>query len=186
MFGKVRRPTTHRGDGSAKVGLSDGRLALVQQYMVEIEGAGASTQAQAASDEARLDGDATAQRGKEAPAAAAPKRAPRKAVGQERIRKEKKASRPNAPPADAPRRPTVDETPQPGRATAVTNGASPTVEQTAEVNGRHDAREEARARKELLKADKSAAKQAAREMAALEKKEARERRALAKAAARRR
>jgi hypothetical protein len=67
-----------------------------------------------------------------------------------------------------------------------TNGASRVVEETAKGNGRADTKEVARARKELEKADKSAAKQAAREMAALEKKEARERKALAKAAARRR
>jgi hypothetical protein len=44
----------------------------------------------------------------------------------------------------------------------------------------------AASRKALVKADKSAAKQAAKLMAALEKKEARERKALAKAATRRR
>jgi hypothetical protein len=49
------------------------------------------------------------------------------------------------------------------------------IEETANGNGRPDAREEARARK-----------RAVRQLATLEKKEARERKALAKAAARRR
>lgn len=73
------------------------------------------------------------------------------------------------------------------RATApVTKVAPGAVEEVASGNGRRaDPRDEARARKALVKADKSAAKQAARLMAALEKKEARERKALAKAAARR-
>jgi hypothetical protein len=59
------------------------------------------------------------------------------------------------------------------------------VEETARLNDRTDPREEAQTRKELVKADKVAAKQAARRIAALEKKESRERKALAKAAARR-
>jgi len=66
----------------------------------------------------------------------------------------------------------------------VTNVAGAAEEMTR-GNGRPDLWEEGRARKTLVKADKQAAKQAAREMAALEKKEARERKALAKAAARR-
>jgi hypothetical protein len=68
---------------------------------------------------------------------------------------------------------------------AVTNVAPRAVEEVARGNGRPDPREEARARNALVKADKLAARQAARQMAALEKKEARERKALAKAAARR-
>jgi hypothetical protein len=67
----------------------------------------------------------------------------------------------------------------------VTN-AGPHVEGAASGNGRTDPGKDARARKALVKADKSAAKQAAKLMAALEKKEARERKALAKAATRRR
>jgi hypothetical protein len=67
----------------------------------------------------------------------------------------------------------------------VTNVAPRAVEEVARGNGRPDSREKARTRKALVKADKLAAKQAARRMAALEKKEARERKALAKAAARR-
>ena len=76
---------------------------------------------------------------------------------------------------------------EPMRAVApVTKVAPGPIEEVASGNGqRADPRDEARARKALVKADKSAAKQAARQMAALEKKEARERKALAKAAARR-
>ena len=75
---------------------------------------------------------------------------------------------------------------EPMRAVApVTKVAPGAVEEAARGSGRPDPRDEARARKALVKADKSAAKQAARQMAALEKKEARERKALAKAAARR-
>jgi hypothetical protein len=60
------------------------------------------------------------------------------------------------------------------------------VKEAPSRNGRPDADEEARTRKALAKAEKQAAKQAARRIAALEKREVRERKALAKAAARRR
>ena len=62
-----------------------------------------------------------------------------------------------------------------------------TVEEAAKGNGQPDpsSRQQVQARKTLAKADERAAKQAARQIAALEKKESRERKALAKAAARR-
>lgn len=58
-------------------------------------------------------------------------------------------------------------------------------EQASTGNEPRKPREETRGPKALVKADKRAAKEAARQIAALEKKEARERKALAKAAARR-
>jgi hypothetical protein len=186
VFGKLR-PSTHRGNGSAlqpKAGLSDGRLALVQQYMVDVEAAEGLTQAAAENDAAGAR--------EEASAPAVRQQARPKAVEQERAgtktnRRQAKArlTEPatTRPGADAS---AAEETLQRPPATTVTNGASRVVEATAKVNDVPDPREEARARKELVKADKLAAKQAARQMAALEKKEARERKALAKAAARRR
>jgi hypothetical protein len=59
-------------------------------------------------------------------------------------------------------------------------------ERRATVKVDQEAEDGVRRRKAVAKADRRAAKQAARQMAALEKKEARERKALAKAAARRR
>lgn len=76
------------------------------------------------------------------------------------------------------------ETPQLAAA-AVTHVVPRMVEEEAIGNSRPDPGEVARRLKEHAKADKRAAKHAARQMAALEKKEARERKALAKAAARR-
>jgi len=168
------RPTTQRGNGSApqpKAGLSDGRLALVQQYMVDAEEAEALAEAEAEND------DAPRAR-QEASVAAVGQRARPNAVEQATLA-EATTTRPRAD-ARAP-----EETLRRAPATP-TNGTSRVPEETANVNRRPDPREEARARKELVKADKLAAKQAAREIATLEKKEARERKALAKAAARRR
>jgi colicin import membrane protein len=57
MFGKVR-PTAHRGNGSElppKAGLSEGRIALVQRYMLDAEEAEAGAQAAAERPEERPD-----------------------------------------------------------------------------------------------------------------------------------
>jgi hypothetical protein len=71
----------------------------------------------------------------------------------------------------------------PTRLTDVPSGGR--LEEAAKGNGQPDPRKQARARQTLAKADQRAAKQAARQIAALEKKESRERKALARAAARR-
>lgn len=119
-------------------------------------------------------------------------RAQLKAVEQERTRAKTVGRQPKAPSVEAAMtRPgagasAAEEAPQRDVVTTRTNGASRVAEETPKGNGRPDTKEVARTRKELEKAEKSAAKQAAREMAALERKEARERKALAKAAARRR
>ena len=186
MLGKVR-PTTHRGNGSdpqPRAGLSEGRLALVHRYMVDAEEAEARARAAAETDEARAPQEASA-------AAAAREQARREAAERVRIRAEMERRRDEERVAEAPTTepeltpPAAGETLQRVRAT-VTNVAPLAVEEVVKGNGRPDAREEARARKALAKADKRGAKQAAQRIAALEKREARERKALAKAAARRR
>jgi hypothetical protein len=162
------RPTTHRGNGSGpepEVGLSERRLSLVHRYMVDAEQA-AALGIEAAPEEAYP--------GESAPATAAREQAElaaertRRRIERERRRAQKlgahaASAKPNADAA-------ADETPVDG----------------AVGNGSPDAREAVRATKALAKADRRAAKHAARQIAALEKKEARERKALAKAAARRR
>lgn len=185
MFEKVR-PTTHRGNGSdslPKAGLSDGRLALVHRYMIDAEEAEGLARDAAEKAEARAR--------EEASAAAAREQARREAAEQARIHTEeierRRAgtlfARAGTPKPETDASP-VEEALQraPG---AVTDVAPRAVEEVASGHGRPDPSEEARSRKALVKADKLAARQAARQMAALEKKEARERKALAKAAARR-
>jgi hypothetical protein len=175
------RPTTHGGNGSSDLqpnGLSEGRLALVQRYMIDAEEAEVFARANAQK--------AAAYGREEASAAAALEGARRETAEQPPIRTDEQRRR--AEPLNAgaaTTKPGALEKPM--RATApVTKVAPGPNEEVASGNGRRaDPRDEARARKALVKADKSAAKQAARLMAALEKKEARERKALAKAAARR-
>jgi hypothetical protein len=119
--------------------------------------------------------------------AAALEQARRKAAEQARTRTEEKERRRAEPlliAGAATIKPEAVEEPV-GAMAPVTKVAPRAVEEVARGSGRPDPRDEARARKALVKADKLAAKQAARRMAALEKKEARERKALAKAAARR-
>lgn len=172
MFAKVR-PAIDRGTRSAPepiAGLSEGRLALVHRYMIDAEEAEAL--AQTAAERAQ-------------------KRPPAEVVGEERAGPAIAERRAKVPAAEATtaRRgadgPATEEIPRPVPAKARANGGSRVVEQTVPTRDQLDPREEARARKRLVNADKRAAKQAVRELAALEKKELRERKALAKAAARR-
>jgi len=174
------RPTTHRGNGSDSqpiAGLSDGRLALVHRYMIDAEEAEVLARAAAENGEARA---------REETGAAALERARREAAEQARTGTEEMERRRVEPliAGAATIKPEAVEEPV-GAMAPVTKVGPRTVEEVARGSGRPDPRDGARARKALVKADKLAAKQAARRMAALEKKEARERKALAKAAARR-
>jgi hypothetical protein len=163
VLGKARIPT-HRGNGSAEqptVGLSVDRLALVERYMIDAEEAEARAQSAPASI-VRPDRRAVAQRADDETAELprANRELPQPAAEDLQVTAEQ--------PLREVRRPTlhVDET------------GVPPLMSTAK-------QQEARSRKAVAKADKRAAKHAARVVAALEKKEARERKALAKAAARR-
>jgi len=148
--------------------------------MIDAEEAEALAQAAAEKVAARARVDATVVQLRPQPEAVEPERAGTTIVGQQA----------EVPVANgAPMRQGADaylaaETLQRARAEARTNGVS-VVAKRPDTNGRLDPGEDVRTRKRLVKADKLAAKKAARELASLEKKEARERKALAKAAARR-
>lgn len=178
------RPTTHRGNGSDRepeAGLSEGRLSLVHRYMVDAEQAEALGLEAAAKAEARAT---------EARAAAAQEQARREAAERTRRRMERERRRAEklgkdtaaAKPATDP---AAEKTPEHAPPTDLKDAASHPVQGPISVGDHPDPRETIRTRKARARADKRAAKQAAREIAALEKREARERRALAKAAARR-
>ena len=180
------RRYTHRENGSdsqPKAGLSEDRLALVYRYMIDAEQAEASGR-DAEEEEARTHEAAAAAAAREQGAREDTDRVRRhRERGQrraERLVAEAGTKREAAPPAAEE---TLERVPS-TRLTDVPSGG--TVEEAAKGNGQPDPRNEARARKTLAKADQRAAQQAARQFAALEKKEARERKALAKAAARRR
>jgi hypothetical protein len=150
--------------------------------MIDAEEAEALARAAAEKDEAGAR--------EEALAASAQRQARREAAEQSRLRAERDrlraegllavaaTAKPKAASSEA------EETIQLSAA-AVTNVVPRAVEEPARGNGRPNPGEPARVHKARLKADKRAAKQAARQIATLEKKEARERKALAKAAARR-
>jgi hypothetical protein len=147
--------------------------------MIDAEEAEALAQAAAEKVAARAQVDATPARQRPRPGAVEQERAGTTIVGQQ-------AEVPDAevaPPRPGAAAYLAAETLQHASAEARTNGVS--VAEQADTNGRLDPREDVRTRKRLVKADKLAAKKAARELASLEKKEARERKALAKAAARR-
>lgn len=183
MLRKVR-PTTHRENGSAsqpKVGLSDGRLALVHRYMVDAEEAEARARTAAETDEAHARTRALA----DAAARAA-------AEGQER--REMKRPSPD-PQRTQPRREgwvaarARREPEFVGGADQVARNVSRIPEvpkpegQSAGLSPRGG--EKARTLRAVAKEERRAAKHAAHLLASLEKREARERKALAKAAARR-
>jgi hypothetical protein len=179
------RPIVHRENGSdpqPETGLAKDRLALVHRYMVDAQQAEAS----------RRDAEEQEARSHEAaPAAAAGEQGAGEAADRMRRLREREQRRAERLVAEAGTKreaapPAAEETLERVPATRLTDVPSGgTVEEAAKGNGQPDPREEAQARKTLAKADERAAKQAARQIAALEKKESRERKALAKAAARR-
>jgi hypothetical protein len=151
--------------------------------MIDADEAQTLAQAAAETDEALAKEEALA-------AAVARKQARREAAERARIATEMErrpgerlAAAAKDDPEAAPS--AVEETLQQAPAT-VTNLGPRAAEEAAGGNGQRDPKEETQARKALVKADRQAAKESARRIAALEKKEARERKALAKAAARRR
>jgi hypothetical protein len=163
VLGKVRIPT-HRGNGSAEqptVGLSGDRLALVERYMIDAEEAEARAQSAAKTGvrpaEQRAEGKS-----------AQPPRAGRKLP--QRAPEEEVRVAAQQPLHDGP---------------AATVNAGLHFGEAADQSVSSTGRQDARSRKALVKAERRAAKHAARVVAAMEKKEARERKALAKAAARR-
>ena len=160
------RPITHRGNGSdpePEVGLSEGRLSLVHRYMVDAE-------------EARTR--------EPTPVTPIQEQAGREAAERTRRRMERERRRAQEQSAKAAR-----AEPNAGAASEGTRGRAEVLSAAAEEavigNGHPDPGKVVRAGNALARADRRAAKQAAREIAALEKREARERKALAKAAARR-
>lgn len=175
MLGKVRPPMTHPANGSdpqPEPGLSEGRLALVHRYMIDAEEA--EVRKLAAAKEAAARARAEAQEREAQAAAAAEEQARREAAERELMRLEVERLR-----AEKARARAIRSAPAIGTVGGGTY--SP-----ASVNGRGLAPRVIGGVKDVGQEDKRAAKQAARLMAALEKKEARERRALAKAALRRR
>jgi colicin import membrane protein len=142
--------------------LSSDRLALVERYMIDAEEAEARAR--------------TAEKAAEAPAR----------LADEQLRLEPKRER-EASPAEAAH-PQAEEQLAPEAAPARTTAEVESNGQPQQAVRRPapTAREEARRRKAIAKAERQAAKQAARLAAAVEKREARERKALAKAAAKRR
>ena len=143
-------------------------MALIHRYMIDAEEAGPFAQAAAGKDEAPTREEALAV-----------------AVREQEDRRGEPAFAGTATPTPELDPSEAEGTLQNAPAT-VPKGGSPTVQEAPGPNGRPDPRKELQVRKALVKAEERAAKQAARRMAALEKKEARERKALAKAAARRR
>jgi hypothetical protein len=186
MLGKVR-PSTHRGNGSdpqTKSGLSEGRLALVHRYMIDAEEAEARARAGAEEDAVRARAQAKERAAREA--AAAEERARQEAAERALMRLDVARLRAEKARATAvlaePRDDTLSKE-MLARASAKAKGLT---EESTNGKSRLHPKKEAPNGEELAEADKRAARQAARLIAALEKKEARERRALAKAAARRR
>jgi hypothetical protein len=148
-------------------------LALVHRYMINAEEAEAATERVAA--RAREDTSSLTAREQPQPETVEQKHAGLANVGYEAEVPLVEATT-TRPVPDASRRVSPE---------ARRNGVPGVVDQADAASNQMDPREEARARKRHVKADKSAARKAARELAALEKKEARERKALARAAARR-
>jgi hypothetical protein len=187
MLEKVRTSTTHPANGSdpqPKAGLSEGRLALVQRYMIDAEEAEARKLA--AAEEAAARARAEAQEREAQAAAAAEEQARREAAERELMRLEVERLRAEKARARAVRSAPAIGTVGGGMHSAASvngRGLAPRV-----IGGvdRWPSNGEARAGKDVGQDDKRTAKQAAQRIAALEKKEARERRALAKAAMRRR
>jgi hypothetical protein len=188
VLGKVR-PTTHRGDEPTlepEVGLSDGRLALVHRYMIDAE--------EAEARRAAVETDAAPA---QAPARPRPSARTAAEVQQRRARTDKLPLPPRREQRQAEERPAEtarielepdgagQEAPRPARS-SVNGVAAVAVEAVPEVIRPAHAEGQAPARRAVGRDEKRAAKQAARLLAALEKREARERKALVKAAARRR
>jgi hypothetical protein len=186
VFEKVR-PTTHRENGSdpePEVGLSEGRLALVQRYMLDAEEAEARVQdaVEKTKTEAQRRSQLTAQASAELQARTA-----------ERARLERERARRRAEQRDREAQELARSTPRPPVAVEFANeedlraawaGVKPAGEgfAAAEVTWR-DSRPSFLP---VTKEERRSEKEAARVLAALEKREARERKALAKAAAKRR
>jgi hypothetical protein len=175
-FGRApARPQRERSTPQPEAGLSDGRLALLDRYMADVEEAEARTRAAAEADQAR----AQAQARVEMPTRSAAEAREQHEFGRAPVRPQRVRRIEPGPGRDA-----GEEAPQPTRHT-VNGVAGVAVDYIPELLRRPSAKEEARARRAAAKEDRRTAKQAARMIAALEKREARERRALAKAAARR-
>src|SRR5579864_3695672 len=85
MLGKVR-PPTRRANGSPPAGLSEGRLALVERYMIDADEAEARAHAAAERDDAQLDADARA--GKARTVSVAEEQARREASERDQMRLE--------------------------------------------------------------------------------------------------
>ena len=186
MLGKVRRPITHRTDGSdpqPKAGLSDGRLSLVHRYMIDAEEAEARKCAAAEEVEARA-GALVREREAQA-AAAAEEQARREAVERELMRLDLEQLQAERARARAARSAPADNTFVGKIHSAASIGSLGFAPRLTRETGGLIAPDGEVAAEEVRQSDKRAARQAARRIAALEKKEARERRALAKAAMRR-
>ena len=165
-------------------GLAETRLALVHRYMTDGEVVPPQprrpSQPEAAPDTSEQSRESTAGRHSSAP------ETPDEPAG-DRLPPLARSVTNEEPGPVGPRRPVQPE--EPPDTTEQSRESSATVrdpERRATVRVDHGADDEVRRRKAIAKADRRAMKQAARQMAALEKKEARERKALAKAAARRR
>jgi hypothetical protein len=155
------RPTTHRGIGSdpePEAGLSEGRLSLVHRYMVDAEQAEALGLEAGAKEEARAT---------EARAAAAQEQARREAAERTRRRMERERRRAAklgketaaAKPATDP---AAEKTPEHAPPTDLKDVGTGDLGEAVSRNDARDPREAVRARKALARADKHAAKQAAK------------------------
>jgi hypothetical protein len=148
------------------VGLSVDRLALVERYMIDAEEA--ETRAQPAAETQRSARRALEQR---------PRGEAEELQRARRERAQRDAEELQGAAERAPRR--VERVAHTAASTKLHR------DEVADEPVRSTAKQEARKWKAFAKAERRAAKHAARVVAAMEKKEARERKALAKAAARR-
>ena len=178
---------THPANGSdpqPRAGLSEGRLALVQRYMIDAEEAEARKLA--AAEEAAVRARAEAREREAQTAAAAEEQARREAAERELMHLEVDRLRAERARARAVRSaPAIGTLGGGMHSAASVNGRGPAPSVIGGVERGIPPKGEARAGKDVGQDDKRTAKQAAQRIAALEKKEARERRALAKAAMRR-
>lgn len=189
MLEKARPPKhrINRANSQEPAGLSEGRLALVQRYMIDADEAAAGMRATVERDDARLDARA---RDTARTVSVAEEQARFEAAERQKMRLQIERRRvATAQSCSVHSESAVDTTGETvlHRPSGVARDASPiAIGEVAPARNGVVAKEEARTVQDRARADKRAAKLAARRIAALKKQEAQERRALAKAAARRR
>ncbi len=187
----VLRKAAQPRESLPRESLPQDRLALVQRYMIDAEEAEARAQAAAKDPEARAQPNAEEQLRREAKreqeeadararAAAMAAQARAQPAADEQVRRKAQGAPPAAEvPQHEPEESLAPQGPPPHA--IADEQPTPVVQRPIPT-----AKQEARRRKALGKAERQAAKQAARLGEAFEKREARERKALARAAAKRR